>query len=182
MDFQQTKTYQNLLQAYQEELMAGTRYSIFSDIARNEGCIEISNIYNTAVRNEKEHARVWLRRLNQGMLPNTVETLQEASLYEADNVNNMYQEFARVAREEGYNEIAALFSGIANIDLYHGENFKILTDNIIRGQEFCKPISSLWICTQCGNILYGDCAPVICPVCGFPQGYYKLLDDKSIIT
>jgi len=177
MDFQSSRTFQNLQTAYKEELMASTRYNIFSDIAKNEGFIEIGNIYDVTARNEKEHARVWLRRINQGTLPKTAEVLQESSQYEYMISSTMYQEFASIALEEGYNDIAALFNGIANIDYNHSDNFNILYENVLNNEVFCKPESTLWICLQCGNILFGDCAPAICPICGFPQGYYKLYDE-----
>lgn len=180
MEFQQSKTYQNLQTALNEELMASTRYSIYGDIARNEGYAEIGYLYDIAVRNEKEHARIWLRQIGQGSLPTLTEALQQSSVYEGNIARNMYQDFARVANEEGFNDIAALFNGVANIDYYHSDNFNTIYKNIESGQELCKPEKTLWICTQCGNILFGDCAPTICPVCGFPQGYYRLLHSNII--
>lgn len=176
MDFQQSRTYQNLLQAYENELLSSARYLIYEDIARNEGYIEIGNIYETTARNHKEHARIWLRRINQGTLPNTATVLQESIQVESEMAGEMYQEFARVAREEGYSDIAALFSGVANIDYNHGFQFTELYENVENNQVFCKPEPTLWICMQCGNVMSGECAPVICPVCGFPQGYYRLYD------
>ncbi|BBF41716.1 rubrerythrin [Lachnospiraceae bacterium KM106-2] len=176
MDFQQSRTYQNLLQAYENELLSSARYLIYEDIARNEGYIEIGNIYETTARNDKEHARIWLRRINQGTLPNTATVLQESIQVESEMAGEMYQEFARVAREEGYSDIAALFSGVANIDYNHGFQFTELYENVENNQVFCKPEPTLWICMQCGNVMSGECAPVICPVCGFPQGYYRLYD------
>lgn len=176
MDFQQSRTYQNLLQAYENELLSSARYLIYEDIARNEGYIEIGNIYETTARNDKEHARIWLRRINQGTLPNTATVLQESIQVESEMAGEMYQEFARVAREEGYSDIAALFSGVANIGYNHGFQFTELYENVENNQVFCKPEPTLWICMQCGNVMSGECAPVICPVCGFPQGYYRLYD------
>lgn len=176
MDFQQSRTYQNLLQAYENERLSSARYLIYEDIARNEGYIEIGNIYETTARNDKEHARIWLRRINQGTLPNTATVLQESIQVESEMAGEMYQEFARVAREEGYSDIAALFSGVANIDYNHGFQFTELYENVENNQVFCKPEPTLWICMQCGNVMSGECAPVICPVCGFPQGYYRLYD------
>ncbi|MDF2485505.1 MAG: hypothetical protein K0R46_1673 [Herbinix sp.] len=180
MDFQQSRTYQNMLNAYDIEAIANTRYEIYADQARLEGYIEIATIYEVTARNEKEHARIWLRRLNNGILPNTEQNLVNSFTFESDLGNNLYREYARVAREEGFNDIAALFNGIANIELNHDLRFQTLHDEMIRGELFCKPTESLWICMQCGNILSGLCAPEICPVCMFPQGYYRLYNNAII--
>jgi rubrerythrin len=176
MDFQQSRTYQNLLQAYENELLSTTKYLIYQDITRNEGYIEISNIYETVARNNKEHARIWLRTINQGTLPDTTTVLQESIQIESENASNMYQEFAAIAVEEGYPEIASLFSGVANIDYNHEFQFRTIYENVVNNQVFCKPETTLWICIQCGNVMSGECAPVICPVCKFPQGFYKLYE------
>ncbi len=180
MDFQQSKTYQNIMNAYNLEAVVNTRYLLYADQARLENYIEIATVFENTARNEKEHARIWLRQLNNSVLPNTDENLAACITYENDVGNNVYREYARVAREEGYNDIAALFNGIANIELNHGLRFQTLRENLVRGELFCKPEETLWICMQCGNILSGLCAPEICPVCGFPQGYYRLYGDNLI--
>ncbi|HKL80596.1 MAG TPA: rubrerythrin family protein [Mobilitalea sp.] len=174
MEFQQSRTYSNLQNAYEIELMMSSRDLIYSDRARQEGYIQISNIFEVISKNNREHARIWLRRLNEGILPSTSEFLQAAFQEESYNGNELYREYARIAREEGFDEISSLFSGIANIDINHSQTFLSLYDDIERSQVFCKPQETLWICMQCGNIMYGDCAPEICPVCGFPQGFYML--------
>ena len=176
MDFQQSRTFANLLNAYEAELKSSTKYLINAEIARNEGYIEIGNIYDTTARNNKQHAIIWQRQLNQGILPDTATTLEESIQEENENASVMYQDFARIAREEGYLDIAALFSGVANIDYNHGYEFRVQYENVINNEVFCKPVTRLWICMQCGNILSGECAPEICPVCGYPQGYYRLLE------
>lgn len=173
MDFKQSKTYQNLQNMFNRKLMISTLYSIYSDKATQEGFIEISNIFASASKNEKEHARVFFRKLNNNVIPNT-----ESNLSNAINLNtetsNLCRSYAATANEEGYADIAALLNGVANIELNHNVSFKNQYDNILRQQVFCKTDQTLWICLQCGNILAGDCAPKICPVCSFPQGYYKM--------
>jgi rubrerythrin len=180
MDFQQSRTYQNILQAYNFEAELNTRFQIYADQARLEGYIEIATIYETTARNDREHARIWMRRLNEGILPDTEENLINSYELSADLGNNLYREFARVAREEGYDDIAALFNGIANIELNHDLRFRTIYENLVRGEIFCKPEETLWICMQCGNIMSGICAPEICPVCSFPQGYYRLYDSDVV--
>lgn len=180
MDFQQSKTYINLQSAYGWELNVSTRYEIYGDQAREEQFIEIANNFDIVSKNEKEHARIWLKQLNNGAVPNTETNLNDCAKLEDYSGNTMYRDYARVALEEGYNDIAALFSGVANIELNHNLRFRTEYDNVVNGQVFCKSEPILWICMQCGNILNGNCAPEICPVCGFPQGYYRAFLESDI--
>lgn len=180
MDFQQSRTYNNIVSSYEGELMSSTEYQIYADRARQDGFVEIGNIFDTAARNQKEHARIWLRRLNNGIVPPTANNLLAASELEGRIGSETYREYARIALEEGYDDISALFSGIANIELNHSLTFRTAYENVIRDEVFCKPRQSLWICMQCGNIMSGNCAPEICPVCGFPQGYYRLYQAEEV--
>lgn len=174
MEFGESRTYTNLVIAFNAEAISSTRDRIFADVARQEGYMEIGNIYDMTSRNNMEHARIWLRQLNQGNFPNTEEALLQSRDNELNLANNQYQDFVRIAQEEGFMDIAALFAGIANIDYYQGTRFSRLFENVVQNEVFCKPVETLWICMQCGNIMSGKCAPLICPVCGFPQGYYRL--------
>jgi rubrerythrin len=179
MEFQQSKTYQNLRSAYERELMVSTLYDIFGDRATDEQYIAISNIFVDTARNEKEHARIFLRTLNNGTIPDTQQNLLSSSDFE-NQTNTLYRDYANTAKEEGYTDLASLFNGIANIELFHNLRFRTQYDNVVKEQEFCKPESTLWICLQCGNIMGGQCAPLICPICGFPQGYYTIYTDSGI--
>lgn len=178
MDFQQSKTYKNVVNAFELEQIISTRYQLYADQARLEEFIQIGNVFDVTARNAKEHARIWWRRLNNGILPTTEQNLRDSAEEEAYLGNTLYREYAATAREEGYDDIAALFNGIANIALNHNLRFTILREDILRGEVFCKPTETLWICMQCGNIMSGVCAPQICPVCGFPQGYYRLYNTE----
>lgn len=178
MDFQQSQTYKNLLAAYESELMNSTRYLIYADRARQDGYNEIGNIFDSTARNEKEHARIWLRQLNKGALPDTEQNLLDASGEQLLSGSEIYREYARVAKEEGYNEIAALFNGVGNIELNHDIAFRSLYEEMVRGEVFCKQKETLWLCMQCGNIMSGDCAPERCPVCGFPRGFYRVYNSS----
>ncbi len=180
MNFQQSKTYQNIVNAYNIDAEANTRYQIYADQARLEGYIEIAAVYETTARNDKEHARIWMRKLNEGVLPNTEQNLQNS--YELESVlgNNLFREYSRIAQEEGYHDIATLFNDIANIELYHELRFRSLHGDLTLGDLYCRPTEMLWICMQCGNIIGGLCAPEICPVCSFPQGYYRLYNNDVI--
>ncbi len=174
MDFQQSQTYANLLQAYDRQLRASTQYLIYGDIARQDGYREIGNIFDDTARNEITQAVTWLRFLNNGVLPVTLTNLSNAIDSETSSANDLYRSFAQTARNEGFDDIAAIFNGVANIELNHTLDFQIQYDNILRGQVFCKDTSVLWICMACGNILNGVCAPEICPVCFNPQSYYRV--------
>jgi Rubrerythrin len=173
MDFQNSQTYANLRSAYERELMASTIYNLFDDKAQVDGYIEISNIFASIAVNEKEHARIFMRKLNNGVLPGTEQNLLESANFE-NETGILYRNYASTAREEGYNDLAALFNGIANIEMNHNLRFRSQYEDVVRDEVFCKPDESLWVCLQCGNIMGGTCAPEICPVCGFPQGYYKI--------
>lgn len=176
MEFKDSKTYKNLQTAYKDKLTSSGKYALYGKMARQDGFLEIGNIYDVASSDDSEHARIWLRQLNQGTLPNTATTLQDSAEGELLTANETYHEFATIAKEEGYNDIASLFNGVSNIDFNHATKFQNLHQNVLENQVFCKPTTKLWICMQCGNIMSGECAPQICPVCAFPQNFYKLLD------
>lgn len=181
MDFQQSRTYQNLQEALAWKLNTATLYSLYADRAREEDYIEIGNIFDTTSLNEREHARIWWRQLNNGVLPTTAENLANSIQIENEAGDNLFRDYARIAQEEGYEDISALFSGIANIELEHSLNFQVKYEDVQKGEVHCKPTLQLWICMQCGNILSGECAPERCPVCGFPQGYYKIYNEREVI-
>lgn len=176
MDFQQSKTFMNLQNAFEGELRSSTRYQINGIRARQEGYIQIGNVFDIISGFEREHATIWLRLINEGTLPDTLTNLKEASAIEDLKGNGTYRQYAEVARQEGFTEIAVLFDGIANIELNHDVIFQNFADDIVNNQVFCKTTEVLWICINCGNIMGGLCAPAICPVCAFPQGYYQVYD------
>lgn len=173
MDFSESRTYKNLMSALQYELTTKALYDIYAIQAKDEQYIEIGRIYEVFSGNNLQHARIWLRLLNGGSIPSTLNNLRSS----IKNINtNIYSEYAIVAREEGYDEISSLFSGVGIIDANEDLTFETLAQEIETNQVFCKPVETLWICLSCGNILSGLCAPEICPVCSFPQGYYKVYD------
>lgn len=180
MDFQQSRTYQNMMEAFNWKLQIATLYSIFADRARQEDYVEIGNIYDTISRNEREHARVWWRQLNNGLLPTTADNLSNSIEMENEIGDSLFREYAQTAQEEGYTEIAALFNGMANIELDHSVTLQAQLQDVLKGEVHCKPTVRLWVCMQCGNILSGECAPETCPICGFPQGYYRVYTEHEI--
>lgn len=174
MEFQDSQTYQNLLKALDGEKIASTTYQIYAQKAREQGYIQISDIFLETSGNEREHAVTWTKMLNDGEIPDTLTNLKSAAEIENYEWTTMYKEYARVAKEEGYEEIANLFEGVGLIEKHHDYRFSRLASNVENGKVFCKDKESVWICINCGNVYWGDCAPEICPICFYPQGYYEI--------
>ena len=173
MDFQQSNTYQNLISAYEYETQSNGKYDIYSIKARQEVLLGISFSFETISRNSRFLSER-LRNLINGKEFNTEQNLTEAADSELYAGNSMYRDFSRIALEEGYGDIASLFNGIANTKLNHNYALQSYLTDIENNTLFCKNEAKLWICLGCGNILSGLCAPTICPLCGYPQGFYEL--------
>lgn len=174
MEFQHSKTYRNLQKALEGELMTCARYRVYGEKAKKEGYQQISEIFYETSGNEQEHAEIWMRILNDGKMPETIDNLKSACKGENYEWTKMYREFAETAKEEGYDEIARLFRGVGGIEKHHEYRYRQLAENMECGKVFCKNGNVVWICMNCGNIYTGKCAPEKCPVCGHPQGYFKL--------
>jgi len=171
LDFQQSKTYINLQNALQNELQTSAKLQLFRKKSYQDELLVCWHIFDTAARNG-EFISERLRRILYGD-PSTLDNLLEASA-DAENAEENYREYSQIAIEEGYQDIASLFNGIGNIKLNHNLAFQNTAMDIERSELFCKPTENLWICLGCGNIISGLCAPEICPICGYPQGYYQL--------
>lgn len=171
LDFQQSKTYINLQNALQNELQTNAKLQLFRKKADQDELLECRYIFDTAARNG-EFISERLRRILYGD-PSTLDNLLEASA-DAENTETKYRDYSRIALDEGYQDIAALFNGIGNIKLNHDVAFHNTAEAIKNSELFCRPTENLWICLGCGNIIGGLCAPEICPICGYPQGYYQL--------
>ena len=173
MEFQESRTYQNVQSAYEYELQTLGNYVLFADRARKEELIGISLSFERFSSKSKFLAERF-RNIINGEVFDTEQNLGVASEIESYAANNLYRDYALIAREEGYSNIDALFSGVANIKLNHNLVFQNYLIDIRNNELFCKPEDRLWICLGCGNILNGECAPRRCPVCLYPQGYYQL--------
>ncbi|MFA9375548.1 MAG: rubrerythrin family protein [Lachnotalea sp.] len=174
MEFNDSQTFKNLSMALDAEKLANTTYRLYANQARKEGLIQIGEIFDETAGNEQEHAQIWFRALNGGKIPDTLTNLQKSAEIEKYEWTTMYKDFAKVAKEEGFEEIANLFEGVGLIEKHHDYRFKRLASNVENARVFCKEKESVWLCLNCGNIYWGNCAPEICPVCAFPQGYYKI--------
>lgn len=173
-DFSDSQTYRNLVDIAKNAMMFSSEYRIYASQARKDGYQQIGNIFDETAGNELSHAVIMLDFINQGDKPTTLENLKNAAALENNEWLTVQRNYVEVARSEGYEEIANVIEGIAGIDRHHKYRFNQLADNMENGRVFCKNSSVVWVCLQCGNLVWNKCAPEICPVCGYPQGYYQL--------
>ncbi|MBO5167314.1 MAG: rubrerythrin family protein [Lachnospiraceae bacterium] len=173
-DLKGTKTEANLLAAFAGESQARNKYTYFASKAKKDGYVQIATIFEETANNEKEHAKIWYKLLNGGAVGNTIENLKEAAGGENYEWTEMYPTFAKEAREEGFDEIADLFEGVAAIEKEHEERYKKLLSNIEGGLVFSRDGDMIWQCANCGHICVGKQAPEECPVCAHPQSYFQI--------
>lgn len=172
-----SKTYQNLLAAFSGESQARVKYEYYASRAKKDGYIQISNVFDETSRNEKEHAKIWFKLLHDG-IPETTDNLQDAIEGESYEYNIMYDNFAKEAYEEGYDEIGDLFSKVGDIENHHATRYGKLYDNIKNDIVFKKNIVWSWKCNNCGHIHVGEEAPEVCPVCDHPKAYFEILNEN----
>ena len=172
-DLKGTKTYENLLEAFAGESCARNKYTYYASKARKDGYVQIAEIFEETANNEKEHAKIWYKLLNDG-INSTLENLREGASGENYEWTDMYARFAKEAREEGFDDIAALFDGVAAIEKEHEKRYLALLKNVEEGLVFSKNEEMIWICSNCGHVMIGKKAPDVCPVCKHPQAYFQI--------
>ncbi|MCL5057452.1 MAG: rubrerythrin family protein [Actinobacteria bacterium] len=172
MNLAGSKTEANIKAAFAGESQARNKYTYFAAVARKEGYQQIAEIFEETASNEKEHAKLLLKRL--GGIGNTRENLKMAAEGEHYEWTSMYKEFEKAAREEGFNEIADFFKGLAAIEKEHDERYKKLLENMEKGEIFKKDRPQEWKCRNCGHIHQGEEAPDVCPVCAHPKGFFEV--------
>lgn len=175
-DLKGTETEKNLLAAFAGESEARNKYTFFASKAKKEGYVQISNIFAETAANEKEHAEIWYKILTG--IGTTVDCLEAAADGEAYEWKEMYPSFAAKAREEGFDEIAELFEGVAAIEKEHEERYRKLLKNIEDKLVFSRDGDAVWQCSNCGHIVVGKEAPEVCPVCNHPQAYFQLKPEN----
>lgn len=190
-----TKTAENLLKAFAGESQARNRYTFYASVAKKEGYMQIQNIFTETAENEKEHAKRFYKFLLAGfegempamveinaMYPvaqgNTHYNLIAAADGEKEEWGDLYPDFAKVATEEGFPEVAAVFKLIASVEKHHEARYRMLADNIAKERVFKKDEVVEWKCDNCGYIHTGASAPEKCPACDHPQGYFEILCDQ----
>ena len=178
MELKGSKTEQNLMTAFAGESQARNKYTYFASKAKKEGYEQIAAIFLETAENEKEHAKMWFKELHGGEVPSTVENLEAAADGENYEWTDMYDEFARVAEEEGFKAIAAKFRGVAAIEKEHEARYRKLLENVKGDLVFSKDGEKIWVCRNCGHVCVGKSAPKVCPVCAHPQAYFEVKADN----
>ena len=173
-NFKNSKTYDNLKTAFAGESQARVKYQFFASRAKKDGYEQIAEIFNETSDNEKEHAKLWYKYLNDGAVADTRTNLEIAAAGEDYEWTDMYKEFARIAREEGFDEIADKFDGVGAIEKEHEERYRKLIKNIDDDVVFKSEKVTVWKCRNCGYTFVGDEAPEVCPVCAHPKAYFEL--------
>ncbi|KRQ86890.1 Rubrerythrin-1 [Caloramator mitchellensis] len=183
-----TRTAENLMKAFAGESQARMRYTYYSSVAKKEGYVQIANIFMETAENEKEHAKVFFKFLNEELkgetvnitadypvgLSTTLDNLNYAANGEHEEWEDLYPEFAKVAEEEGFPRIAFAFRKIAEVEKRHEARYRKLYDNIVNEKVFKKETKTLWKCNNCGYVHEGEEAPATCPACQHPQGYFEV--------
>ena len=173
-DLKGTKTEQNLMTAFAGESQARNKYTYYASKAKKDGYEQIAALFLETAENEKEHAKIWFKLLHGGAVPSTEENLADAAAGENYEWTDMYAGFAKEAKEEGFDDIAALFEMVAKIEKEHEERYLKLLANVKDGVVFSKDGDVIWKCRNCGHIVVGKKAPELCPVCAHPKAYFEV--------
>ena len=169
-----TKTEANLMTAFAGESQARNKYTYYASKAKKEGYEQVAAIFEETAGNEKEHAKMWFKYLCGGEIPDTVTNLTDAANGENYEHTTMYDEFAKIAKEEGFDEIARKFAAVGAIEKEHEARYRRLLDNIKEDRVFNKEESVVWVCRNCGHVHVGKTAPKVCPTCNHPQSYFEI--------
>ncbi len=178
MELRGSKTEENLRKAFGGESEARNKYTYYASKARKDGYEQIADFFEETANNEKEHAKLWFKLLKGGEIPTTTDNLKDAAMGENYEWTTMYAEFAKVAKEEGFNHIAFMFEGVAKIEKSHEERYKKLLSNIEDKTIFERNEEKIWVCRNCGHIHIGNSAPEVCPVCSHPKSFFELKQEN----
>lgn len=184
-----TKTEQNLLKSFAGESQARMRYDYFAKQAKKEGLEQIAAIFEETALNEKEHAKRFFKFLEGGMVEitaaypagkigTTLENLKAAADGENEEWTDLYPEFAKIAKEEGFKEIATTFKMIAKVEAEHEKRYRTLYNNLEEGKVFERNGKIYWKCRNCGYVHEGEKAPKVCPACLHPQAYFEIKETN----
>jgi len=174
MELKESKTFKNLMTAFSGESQARSKYTYYASSAKKEGYEQIADIFTETADNEKEHAKMWFKELNGGSIPSTLDNLKSAAEGENYEWTDMYKNFAKVAKEEGFNDIARKFELVGEVEAHHEERYKDLVKNLDEKKVFARGEKVVWKCRNCGYIFVGEKAPLVCPCCAHPQSYFEL--------
>ncbi|GAB1359323.1 rubrerythrin family protein [Porphyromonadaceae bacterium] len=185
MSIKGTKTEQNLLKSFAGESQARTRYTFFASAAKKEGYEQIAAIFLETAEQEKEHAKRFFKFLEGGMVEitasypagvigKTADNLKAAAEGENEEWTELYPEFARIADEEGFPEVAATFRNVAGVEVEHEKRYRALLERVADGTVFERDQPVEWQCRNCGHVEFGVEAPDMCPTCDHPQSFFEI--------
>ncbi len=189
MSIRGTRTEKNILTAFAGESQARNRYSYFASVAKKEGYVQMAALFEETANQEKEHAKRLFKLLEggevevtaafpAGVIGTTLENLLASAEGENHEHSCMYPEFAKIAREEGFQDIACVFEAIAVAERFHEKRFLALANNIKEGKVFKKASKVVWRCRNCGYILEAESAPAKCPACAHPQAHFEIAEEN----
>lgn len=178
MELKGSKTEQNLKTAFAGESQARNKYTYYAAQAKKEGFNQISEIFEETAGNEREHAKIWFKLLNGGNIPNTETNLKDAADGEHYEWTDMYADFAKTAKEEGFAKIGYLFEEVGKIEKEHEERYLKLLQNVKEQKVFKKADKVVWQCANCGHLHFGTEALEVCPVCEHPKSFFKIKADN----
>ncbi len=176
LELKGSQTEKNLYAAFAGESQARNKYTYFASVARDQGYQQISAIFQETADNEKEHAKIWARTL--GLIGDTRKNLEEAAAGEHHEWTAMYKEFAETARKEGFDELARLFTEVAEIEEAHEDRYRKLLQRVTGGTVFTRPAATKWHCRNCGYIHEGTEAPEKCPYCAHPKAFFEVYCEE----
>lgn len=176
MKYKGTKTEKNLMEAFAGESQARNKYTYFASVAKKEGYEQIADIFTHTADNEKEHAKLWFKELDE--LGDTAQNLAHAADGENYEWTDMYKRFAKDADEEGFPNLAARFRAVAAIEKTHEERYRALLNNVEMKAVFEKSEEKIWECINCGHLVIGKKAPAVCPVCNYPQSFFEIRKEN----
>ena len=174
MELKGSKTEANLMAAFAGESQAHTKYEYYASQAKKDGYEQIAAIFEETSKNEKEHAKLWFKYLHGGSIPDTVTNLKDAASGENYEWTDMYKEFAKTAKEEGFDDIANIFLAIAKAEKMHEDRYLKLLKNLEEGIVFKRSEKVLWKCNNCGYTVEALEAPERCPACDHPQAHFEV--------
>ena len=174
MELKGSRTEQNLMTAFAVESQARNKYTYYASKAKKDGYVQIAKIFEETAANEMEHAKIWFKLLHGGDIPETSANLLDAAQGENYEWTEMYAEFAKVAKEEGFTRIAYLFEAVGKIEKEHEERYRKLLANVEGGLVFSREGDVIWQCSNCGHIHIGKKAPEKCPVCDHPKSFFEI--------
>jgi rubrerythrin len=174
MYIKQSQTWKNMEDALNQEALAYIEYFYYAAQAKKDGYVQISEILNETANNELHHGKLLFKKLHDGGVPPTLQCLKMAAASEKEEWDGNYPAYAKTAREEGFDDIADFFDGLAAIEKTHYERFEKLIDRINNDEVFKRTDVQVWYCTVCGHLEIGTEPPEVCPVCAHPRAYFEV--------